>query len=325
LRAPDIFFTILEKGKGKLVRLGDVAEVRRGFTTGANEFFYLPSKYFDIKEESDYYRLIPKQEELPADIRIEKEFLKSMLFSLKETEAIRPGQDKFKYKLFCCNQSKDELQKYEAFKYVYWAERNLKTKEGEPVSKAPSVKGRTNWYSLGEQNHPTLIFNRFVGERYLFLEGGDFLVCDVFFIARAEKCERDLLSALINNTFSYLSAEIIGRKTYGIGVMYLYGPEVKGILLPDCKALGEKKQQILKAYTKLRSRRIKTIYEELGIDPSKPIREQEPNPLPDRAELDNIIFDELSLTKEERKEVYWSVCELVKQRMEKARSLKKRR
>jgi multidrug efflux pump subunit AcrB len=41
LRAPDIFFTILEKGKGKLVRLGDIADVRRGFTTGCNEFFYL--------------------------------------------------------------------------------------------------------------------------------------------------------------------------------------------------------------------------------------------------------------------------------------------
>ena len=41
LRAPDIFFTILEKGKGKFVKLGDIAEVKRGFTTGANEFFYV--------------------------------------------------------------------------------------------------------------------------------------------------------------------------------------------------------------------------------------------------------------------------------------------
>ncbi len=41
LRAPDIYWKILEKGKGKLVRLGDIAEIRRGFTTGANEFFYL--------------------------------------------------------------------------------------------------------------------------------------------------------------------------------------------------------------------------------------------------------------------------------------------
>lgn len=54
---------------------------------------------------------------------------------------------------------------------------------------------------------------------------------------------------------------------------------------------------------------------------SEPIREQDPNPLPDRAELENIIFDEFGLTEEERKEVYWSVCELVKQRLEKARSV----
>jgi len=68
-----------------------------------------------------------------------------------------------------------------------------------------------------------------------------------------------------------------------------------------------------------------SIFDDCGIDPNKPIREQEPNPLPDRAELDNIIFDELGLTEEERKEVYWAVCELVKQRLEKARSLKKER
>ncbi len=58
LRAPDIYWVILEKGgvlaptkeydkfiqereRVKLVRLGTIAEIRRGFTTGANEFFYL--------------------------------------------------------------------------------------------------------------------------------------------------------------------------------------------------------------------------------------------------------------------------------------------
>jgi len=50
LRAPDIFFTILEKGKDKLVKLGDVAEVRRGFTTGANEFFYLMDITDNVQE-----------------------------------------------------------------------------------------------------------------------------------------------------------------------------------------------------------------------------------------------------------------------------------
>ncbi|WP_353684049.1 hypothetical protein V4D30_09250 [Thermodesulfovibrio sp. 3907-1M] len=37
--------------------------------------------------------------------------------------------------------------------------------------------------------------------------------------------------------------------------------------------------------------------------------------------LDYIIFDALGLTDEERKEVYWAVTELVKTRLEKARSV----
>ena len=44
LRAPDVFFTILDKGKEKLVKLSDVAEVRFGIKTGVNEFFYLTDK-----------------------------------------------------------------------------------------------------------------------------------------------------------------------------------------------------------------------------------------------------------------------------------------
>lgn len=81
--------------------------------------------------------------------------------------------------------------------------------------------------------------------------------------------------------------------------------------------------KILKFYDKLSKRSIQDIFTEIGIDPSKPIREQEPKPLPDRKELDDIIFDALGLTKKERKEVYWAVCELVKQRLEKAKSLNK--
>ena len=41
LRAPDVYWTIVEKCSERLVRLSDVAEVRFGIKTGANEFFYL--------------------------------------------------------------------------------------------------------------------------------------------------------------------------------------------------------------------------------------------------------------------------------------------
>jgi len=51
LRAPEIYWRILEKGKGKLVKLGDIAEVKRGFTTGANEFFYVEDVTDKIEDE----------------------------------------------------------------------------------------------------------------------------------------------------------------------------------------------------------------------------------------------------------------------------------
>jgi hypothetical protein len=68
------------------------------------------------------------------------------------------------------------------------------------------------------------------------------------------------------------------------------------------------------------NRPINSIFFELGFDQEKVIRTQFAKPLEDRRVLDNIIFDELTLTKDERNEVYWSLAELVKQRIDKASS-----
>ena len=53
----------------------------------------------------------------------------------------------------------------------------------------------------------------------------------------------------------------------------------------------------------------------------KPIYEQEPDPLPDRAALDKVVFDALELSEEERKDVYRAVCQLVWNRISKANSV----
>lgn len=60
-----------------------------------------------------------------------------------------------------------------------------------------------------------------------------------------------------------------------------------------------------------------------GIDSKSeiPIAEQDPQPLPDRKALDDIVFDALGLTEEERKEVYRAVCQLVWDRISKAKSV----
>ena len=69
------------------------------------------------------------------------------------------------------------------------------------------------------------------------------------------------------------------------------------------------------------SREIWDVFSELWFDKALDIRSQTPNPLPDRKELDDIVFDELWLTQDERNEVYWSLAELVQNRLNKAKSV----
>src|SRR3989344_5284687 len=69
LRAPDIFYTILKKGKGKLVDFRRLAKIDFGNKTGVNEFFFISS---DIQNEW----------------KIEKEFLSPIIKSPKESDRV---------------------------------------------------------------------------------------------------------------------------------------------------------------------------------------------------------------------------------------------
>ena len=318
LRAPEIYFKILEKGKGKLVRLGDIAEVRRGFTTGANEFFYLKPIGMSVKEvveiaEKNPDALIPVRNGAGWEGEIEARFLKPFLFSLKEVKNYQVEVTNLKNLILICA---EKIQKGKILEYVKWGE-----KRG--LHKRPSVKGRNLWYSLPHKSFPDFVSNRFLGERFAFPIIENILVCDVFFVGEYfNKTYKNIQTALINSTFSFLSLEVIARKTYGIGVAYIYGPEINNLFLLNLEYLSKDSIDILINMLKsMKNRPIRSIFTELGFDSSKPIREQEPNPLPDRKALDDIVFDSLGLTEEERKEVYWAVAELVKNRLEKANNM----
>ena len=173
---------------------------------------------------------------------------------------------------------------------------------------------------------PDIISNRFWGSRLLFIEGNDVVVSDTFFVAVLKEIyNKEIVCCLLNSTLSLFITELIGRKNLGGGLLTIYGSELRYILLMNPKKINKINLNIInKIYDTFSRRKIQTIFQECGLDPTKPIHEQEPNPLQDRKELDNIIFDELCLTEEERKEVYWAVCELVKQRLDKAKSVKKK-
>lgn len=124
------------------------------------------------------------------------------------------------------------------------------------------------------------------------------------------------LIGYLNSTLVILFQESFGNKSLGQGALDFFMAYFLRMEVPI--VLSESYEKILS--DSFMRRKINPIFDELGFNRDEPIRQQQPNPLPDRKALDDIIFDELGLNPEERNEVYWATAELVKQRLDKAGS-----
>ena len=219
LRAPDIYWTILEKGKDKLVRLGDIAEVRRGFTTGANEFFYLDAER--IQEWG-----------------IEAEFLKPVIKSPRECKSIRVDPSQLQFKLFMCNMDKAALAGTAALEYIEWG-------ESQGYHQRPSCRGRTRWWDLGERQIPLLSFNYLISStaRTLYAQDGCY-TSDNF---QEIHTDSDLilpLCASLNSSLFQLMVNIAGRSNFGGGLLKIQTYEVSELLCLDPKTFAFENKEI---------------------------------------------------------------------------------
>lgn len=205
LRAPQIYWTILEKGRGKLVRLGDIADVRRGITTGANEFFYL-------------------DEQKAAQWGIEEEFLRPVIKSPRECRSILINPAALKFRLFMCHKSKAELHGTRALEYIEWGEE-------QPFRHNPSITNRARWWDLGERRIPRLGFNYLIDStaRTLYAPG-DCYFSDNFQEVDIAHDHILPLCASLNSTIFQLMVNVAGRANFGDGLLKIQTYEVSDLL-----------------------------------------------------------------------------------------------
>ena len=185
------------------------------------------------------------------------------------------------------------------------------------------IKNIKHYEEATTEKHSIILWPAMRGEKHFcLLNPHKFTFTGNFFgIEPHNNSIENRLLMILNSTPTFLMFEVLSRRGFGGGSAIMVKSDLSNhMTICDPSLLNEHVfDKIFKTFIR---REIRTIFEECGIGSNKAIREQEPNPLPDRAELDNIIFDELGLTQDERNEVYWSVCEMVKQRIDKARSLR---
>jgi hypothetical protein len=287
LRAPDIFFTILEKGKGKLVRLGDIAEVRFGIKTGANEFFYLeptgkpaPAGYLHVRNGAGW------------EGEIEEEFLKPVIKSPRECRSILIKPEDLHYKIFMCHRDKSELKDTAALEYIRWG-------EAQGYHERPSCRGRQRWWEARLE----------VGNGVFVKEAND--SSGVFFnpIGLPVDCRLYVAQLsfeqliYLNSAIACLLFEIFNRAGLGEGARSLMVSDYNAV--PCLLTRGESSD-----FEKVFS----SVYNK---EPRKLLKP----PDPEWRALDEVVFDVLGLTAGEREAVYEAVVNLVRARLEKARSV----
>jgi len=349
LRAPDIFFTILEKARGKLVRLGDIAEVRRGFTTGANEFFYLEPVGRTVKEVAELRERDPMA---PVRVRngagwegeIEAAWLRPVIKSPREIRTLRVRLEDLRYLVFMPPEDVREaidqgqnptLSRYpRAAAYIRWG-------ETQGYHQRPTCASRRWWWDV-EQVQAPILWWKSIGERYGCLLNDARAVSDQrsYSVLINPGIDPISFAAVCNTSLDRLFVETNAREMTGAyTIIELAVEQVIQKPMLDPRALIALREQLSRTFWSLSMRENKGIFQELGFPlcrerrcdhPEHPYEHVKPEALtleqvcrasPDRFELDRVVFDVLGLTDEERLEVYRAVAQLVKDRLVKARSV----
>lgn len=295
LRAPDIYWEILERAGDRLVPLGDIAEVRRGIKTGANDFFYLPSRYFDIKRDGDYYQLIPKHDGLPENLRIEAEFLVPVIKSSRECKSITIDPSCLKYQLFMCHKDWDELSDMMAGEYVRWG-------ASQGFNERPSCASRPRWWDVGQRNKPPIISPCSISTLARTFRNAN-VYPDGRLYEIYPSINEDTVLVATNTSLYTMFLELGSRIGLGGGLVDLTVSEVSDVLVMVDLPMAE----AAPALSQLANRDVLPLREELNH--------------PSRRNLDTVVFDALGLTAGERDAVYEAVISLVEARLKKADSV----
>jgi len=259
LRAPAVY---LRRPSRPLVPLGAWATVRRGFTSGANSFFYL-----------DRTRI--------ERWGIEPAFRRPLLKSLRRVAGLRVGRDDCAHDLLTIPVGA-RLVGTAAGDYVAWG-------EAQGVHRRRTCAGRTPWYALPEAAEGGLLLAKGVWQRHFAPAVAEPLVVDqqIYRVRPADGVSPGVAAALLNSAWFALQCELRGRVNLGEGVLWLATYELAETLLPDPRALDAGQRRALEdAAARLAARPPGETPEELVRD--------------DRRELDDLVFELVGLPAGER-------------------------
>jgi hypothetical protein len=224
LRAPDLYFELLDKYGDRFVHLGEIAEIKRGVTSGCDDFFFprdvsqealseLPDarefeKRYGVKRsdvESGRVKIVEAGD--GSRHPVESKYLEPEVHSLMEIDSVSIDPKKLKRQILLVSEPKDKLKSTYVLKYIEWGEREtFGDPDGNTVPErstvASRVSGGRQWYDLTPSSRGGIIFPKLAQYRHIIsLNPKRLCISSALMMVDYENYAlNDALAALLNST-----------------------------------------------------------------------------------------------------------------------------
>ncbi len=335
LRAPNLYFQIMERYASRFVPLGEITVIRRGITSGCDGFFmprdvsqeflenYSKMEWNDaplqthckrVEVESGKVKLIKTGSGDETVHPIEAEYLAPEVHSLMKVShpVIRVGElDRL---VLLVSKPMDKLKGTYVQKYLRYGEQTAfasNKSKAVPVSQRTSCVGREPWYDLTGAKPGALFWPMAQQYRHVIPANPENLICNhnLFDVHPLELDAQaiDVLTAVANSTLIANFKTFYGRYAGTEGNLKTEVVDVNLLEVPDPrnapKAVAKKLRD---AFTQLCKRNTGSLVEEAFVECRLPERAKKlaENPIelpeelkqPDRRALDLAVFELLGVS-----------------------------
>ncbi len=302
LKAPQVYFDILEKGENKFVPLKNISKIRRGFTTGCNDYFYGEDITEILKDEfekviiNNTENITSYKKLLQLGLRvfknglgecwlIEEQFLKPIITSAREIKKYEVLRTDLKFVALCVDLVENFIKestgnirkKYDISSYIKNLRQNYpylfsyikygeKHKFGnETVSQKSSCITRPAWWDLNSKAISNLSYPYIIGAIHKVPKNNIALVdCNLFDIY-APKNLTYYLAGILNSYVFRLFIEMTGREMTGaLTVKKVQVYELEDLLVPTNNVDKKKHQELEAIFRKMADDDALSIFDEIG-------------------------------------------------------------
>lgn len=332
LRAPDLYFQIMERYAGRFVPLGEIATIRRGITSGCDAFF-MPrdvshgflAKFSKLQwHDAPLYTSCKRGEVESGDVKlveagdktvhpIEAVYLAPEVHSLMNVSRPAISAADLDRLILFVSKPVGRLKGTYVLKYLRYGEQNAfaSTKsKAVPVPQRPTCAGREPWYDLTCTKCGHIIWPKSQQYRHIIVHNKNRLIvnCNLYDVTAIDVKESppELMAAVLNSTLVGLTKIYFGRYAGTEGNLKTEVVDVNLLEIPDPrhapKAVAKKLRE---AFAELCTRTIGGMVEEAFMDCGayKRIKKLAKNPvelpnelkMPDRRALDLAVFELLGV------------------------------